>query len=193
MKDEKKVIKDFPDTVDVIDSNQQYYKSVLKSLKLLDNSKLAKMAENLKCPVDWDIVWVDFIACALHGSQWKWSSLDPAFLTLFYNELLSYRIFVSYHSNRIQWKIDNKGITTEEIEEKRRPKDGDLDFYSDLQIRAATQASQDFEELDNTYPLHIWLLLYQEKIREFRNKYLPPVVKQFYSLSEKLQNVQLPE
>jgi hypothetical protein len=47
---DEKIMKDFPDTVDVIDSNQQYYKSVLKTLRLLDNSKLAKMAEESGCP-----------------------------------------------------------------------------------------------------------------------------------------------
>jgi hypothetical protein len=62
-----------------------------------------------------------------------------------------------------------------------------------LQIEAATQTLHNFVEMNMTYPLHIWLLLYQEKIREYRNKFLPPVVKQFYSLSEKLQNVQLPD
>ena len=189
--DEKK-LKKFPDTVDVVDSNQQYYKSVLKKLRLLDNSKLADIAEESKCPVDWDMIWVDFVACALHGSQWKWNTLDPAFPTLFYNEILSYRIFVSYYSNRIQWKVDNTGITDEEKQEIWQPKEEALKFYSDLQIKAAKQTLRNFEEFNMTYPLHIWFLLYQEKLREFRNEYLPYVVKQFYSLSEKLQNVQLP-
>ena len=41
----------FPNTVDVIDSNQQYYKAVLDSLRVLDNSVLAKKVEEAGCPV----------------------------------------------------------------------------------------------------------------------------------------------
>lgn len=187
--DEKK-IKDFPDTVDVIDSNQQYYKSVLKTLRLLDNSKLAKIAEESGCPSTWDVFWVDYVACALHSSQWNWSSLSPEFPTLFYNELLAYRMFVAYYSNWIQSKI--KMLEDNDKKEEWNKKDEDLQYYAGSQLEAATQTLRNFVEMNMTYPLHIWLLLYQEKIREYRNKFLPPVVKQFYSLSEKLQNVQLP-
>ena len=181
----------FPNTVDVIDSNQQYYKAVLETLKLLENWELADKAEESGCPGDWNMVWVDFIACALHGSHWKWVSLDPAFETLFYNEIMFYRIFVSNYSNWVKLKLEN--LTEEEQEVERQFKATNLQFYSDLQVEAAKQTLQDFEDLNMTYPLHIWLLLYQEKLKEYRNQYLPPIVKLFYSLSEKLQNVQLPE
>ena len=190
MTDEKK-IKDFPDTVDVINSNQQHYKSALKNLRLLDNSKLAKMAVESGCPITWDVVWNDFVACALHSSQWNWSSLSPEFPTFFYNELLAYRIFVEYYSKWVSKKVES--LTKIEDKEKWNQKSDDLKYYAGLQIEAATQTLHNFEELNMTYPLHIWFLLYQEKLREFRNKYLPHVVKQFYSLSEKLQNVQLPD
>jgi hypothetical protein len=43
-----------------------------------------------------------------------------------------------------------------------------------------------------TYPLHIWILLLQEKWEKFRNFSLSPEITLFYSLSEKLQNAQLP-
>jgi RNA processing factor Prp31 len=50
MNDDKYLTK-FPETVDIIDSNQQYYKTVLESLKLLNNSVFAKNAEESKCPI----------------------------------------------------------------------------------------------------------------------------------------------
>jgi hypothetical protein len=43
-----------------------------------------------------------------------------------------------------------------------------------------------------TYPLHIWILLHLEKWEKFRNTALSPEATKFYSLSEKLQNAQLP-
>ena len=66
----------------------------------------------------------------------------------------------------------------------------DLQKRVDLQLESANQTLQDLDELVFTYPLHIGLLLYQEKIMTFRDKHLSPVITSFYSLSEKLQNVQ---
>ena len=59
-------------------------------------------------------------------------------------------------------------------------------------IEAFKQTISDMEDISMTYPLHIGLLLYQERLKNYRNNYLSPVVTVFYSLSEKLQNVQIP-
>jgi hypothetical protein len=69
----------------------------------------------------------------------------------------------------------------------------DFQWYANIQIDATKQALRRFEDFNMSYPLHIWLLLYQENIHKFRDKNLSPIVTLFYSLSEKLQNVQLPE
>jgi len=61
-----------------------------------------------------------------------------------------------------------------------------------MQLEAANQTLRSFEDFNMTYPLHIWLLLYQERVTNFRDKFLSPIVTIFYSLSEKLQNVQEP-
>jgi len=189
---DEKYIKEFQNTVDIIDSDQKYYKSVLETLKLFDNSLLAKKASESGCPVDENMVWVDFIACALHGSQWKWMSLNPSFETFFYNEVMFYRIFVSYYWNWVQAKIE-KWLLDEKDKEILQLRAIDFKSYADLQIDAAKQTLHNFEEFNMSYPLHIGLLLYQEKLKEFRNKYFPFIIQSFYSLSEKLQNVQLPQ
>jgi hypothetical protein len=54
------------------------------------------------------------------------------------------------------------------------------------------RAERWFEEFNMTYPLHIWILLLLEKWEKFRNFSLSPEITLFYSLSEKLQNVQIP-
>lgn len=192
MNNEEDIMKNFPNTVDVVESNQQYYKSVLENLRIIDNSALAKIAEESKCPIQWNMDWINFIACALHGSQWNWLSLDSAFDTLLYNELMSYRIFVSYYWQWAQAKFDNDKINAD-VRTNLQSQAVDLQAYSNLQIDAAKETLHNFEELNMSYPLHIGLLLYQEKVKEFRNKTLPPIIKTFYSLSQKLQNVQLPK
>ena len=184
--------KEFPQTLDVLKSNQKYYKKVLDSVKIIDNSKLADQAVESKCPITWNMQWVNFIACALHSSQLKWSTLTPAFVTMIYNEILHYKIFVIYMNNWVKKKVelmDNRDDDPKVMEYESRAHD--FQWYSDLQIRAAQSALKTFEDFNMTYPLHIWLLLYQEKLKYFRDKRLSPIITLFYSLSEKLQNVQL--
>ncbi len=184
----------FPQTVEVLESNQEYYKNVLDTVKVMDNSKFAELAEGSGCPITGNMVWMDFIACALHSTQWKWMAIEPAFETMFYNELLNYRIFLNYHSLWIEDKVDGMAVNKDNeknirIYESRAP---DFQFYWDIQLDSAKFALRRFEDFAMTYPLHIWLLLYQERVKEYRDKYLSPIVTIFYSLSEKLQNVQLP-
>jgi hypothetical protein len=84
-------------------------------------------------------------------------------------------------------------------EEKRNEKDVkkfedkalDFQWYAGLQTEATKYALRWLVDFNMTYPFHIWLLLYQESIKDFRDKHLSPIVTLFYSLSEKLQNVQL--
>ena len=189
MTDDYKKLKDqYPKTVDVVNSNQTYYKKVLDTLKILNNSELADIENNF-CATWWNVVLKDFVKCAMHGSHWRWLTLDPPFITLFYNEVLSYQIFEKTYqgwvSTNIPWADEKKG---REYESKIL----DFQLYANMQTEAAYRTFHDLEELNMTYPLHIWLLLYQEKIKRFRDKSLSPVVTLFYSLSEKLQNVQFP-
>ena len=188
-------INNFSQTIDVLQSNQKYYKKVLDTVKIIDNSSLASMALASKCPaVGWNMTWLDFIACALHSSQWKWFSLTPSFVTMFYNEIMHYRIFNLY----AQYRIDSKLLVMagKNMDEKEirifEAKALDFHWYTNLQIDAAMHALHTFQEFNMTYPLHIWLLFYQERMKVFRDAYLSPIVTIFYSLSEKLQNVQLP-
>jgi hypothetical protein len=71
-------------------------------------------------------------------------------------------------------------------------KSPDFQLYWNIQLDSARFALHRLEDFSMTYPLHIWLLLYQEREKEYRDHYLSPIVTLFYSLSEKLQNVQLP-
>ena len=69
----------------------------------------------------------------------------------------------------------------------------DFKQYFNTQIEASKLAQRNFEEFNMTYPLNIWTLLYMEKAENFRNNNLSKIITSFYSLSEKLQNVQVPK
>jgi len=184
----------FPQTISILESNQKYYKRVLDTVKILDNTALADNALASGCPIDWNMTLVDFVACALHSSQWKWFSLTPSFITMFYNEVMSYRIFELYMNSWIDEKVKEMTISKRDEKDIRKFLSKSLDFqwYANIQIEASKQALLRFEDFNMSYPLHIWLLLYQESMKNFRDNRLSPIVTLFYSLSEKLQNVQLP-
>lgn len=173
----KDLKKDYSKTISALESDQKYYKGVLNSLKIIDNSKL------LGCPAGWKIKWMNFVSCALHSFKWSGLSLTPPFVTLVYNELLHYRNFVSYYSYAMQNRANGGESEARAL---------DLLRYSNMQVEAFKLVQNNFEEFSMTYPLHIWVLLYIEKAEKFRNNSLSKVVPLFYSLSEKLQNVQEP-
>ncbi len=185
---------DFHQTVGVLKSNLKHFKKVLDTLKLFDNEKL--VPKEGECSKDVEgVVGEKFIACALHSSHWEGSSLTPSFVTMVYNEMLNYRIFQTYMKYRLNAKIENISSEDSSKEEKVREYESqylDFEWYANLQIEATKNALATFENFNMTYPLHIWLLMYQERMKYFRDKKLSPIVTLFYSLSEKLQNVQLP-
>ena len=186
-----KVNNRFPQTIDILKWDQLFYKKVLDKLKLINNSELANMVEDgSSCPDTWDIRWLQYLACALHGSQWNGVALSRSFLTLCYNELLNYRVFVAYYTNMLRRMASAEKENTDKLVFEAQALN--LENYSSMQVSAFEETLSDMEDVSMTYPLHIWLLLYQERLKNFRNRYLSPVVTMFYSLSEKLQNVQIP-
>ena len=194
-KDFNELNADYPykQTIGVLQSNQKFYKRVLDTVKIINNSELANIALESRCPKNINMAGSDVIACALHASQWVWSTITPSFVTLIYNEILNYRVFEEYIS---KW-IEKRSIVLEkQVDEKdvKRflSKSLDIQWYVELQLEATKYALNWLIDFNMTYPFHIWLLLYQEIMMDFRDKHLSPIITLFYSLSEKLQNVQLP-
>lgn len=186
---------EYPQTISVLETDQhRYYSNVLKTLKIIDNIKLSDLADKW-CPVGWNITGLKFIACALHSSQRDWFSLTPSFVTMLYNELIHYRQFMTFYQKWIERKVKAMALKPNFSEKEVRMYQSRLDDfkrYYDMQMEATSWAERWFEEFSMTYPLHIWILLLQEKWAKFRNFNLSPEMTLFYSLSEKLQNVQLP-
>jgi len=185
---------EFPKAISTLESNQKYYKKVLASLKIIDNSMLASLSIKSKCPVKWNMTWLNFVACALHASQWHWPALTLPFLTLIYNEILHYRQFVTFYQNWLSLKIEAMWMNSTQEKNVRiyQSRLSDFKKYFDMQIDATKWAQREFEEFSMTYPIHIWMLLNIERTEKFRNFGLSPEITLFYSLSEKLKNVQLP-
>ena len=191
--DYEDIKKEYSKTVSILEKDQKYYKNVIDKIKLIDNSKLAKLVQDSGCPVDWNVVWLNFVACALHSSQWNRVSITPAFVTLIYNELLQYQLFISYYKDWLNYsKIKNNEDNKDNNEKLKHVAElYDLEGYFSLQKEAFQLAQHNLEDFSMTYPVHIWISMYAEKIEKFRKNFAQ-IITIFYSLSEKLQNVQLP-
>ena len=188
--DYDKVSNRFSQTISILKTDQLFYKKVLDKLKLINNSELAGLVEDDgSCSETWDIRWLQYLACALHGAEWNGVAISRSFLTMCYNELLNYKLFLNFYTEMLSKMSENMNATKKLSIEAQI---FDLKSYSDMQISAFKETLSNMEDISMTYPLRIWLLLYQERLKNFRNNYLSPVVTMFYSLSEKLQNVQIP-
>lgn len=183
---------EYPKTLSILKSNQQYYKNVLSTVKIIDNSMLADLAASSKCPVDKNMIGTGFVACALHSSQRDGFALTPSFVTLLYNELLHYRQFIFYYQTWLNKRLGRESGLDEKDMKLLSSELSDFWRYSEKQMEATKSVQHDFEDFNMTYPWHIWMLMYIEKIEKYRNNSLSKVITSFYSLSEKLKNVQLP-
>jgi len=65
-------------------------------------------------------------------------------------------------------------------------------FQQEIKIaeEALEIALDDLQDFAATYPLHIGLVMYQEELKTFRDKYAVKMVTPFYTLYEKFRNVQ---
>ncbi|MDR2191121.1 MAG: hypothetical protein LBP53_08410 [Candidatus Peribacteria bacterium] len=115
--------------------------------------------------------------------------MNEHFLFLLANEYLNYRIFIDYYTHQLR-----KGITSSYPDdgEKQAPYLNELQslaFQRELFESSLQTALKDFQDFVTTYPLHIGLVVYQERLLQFRDT-IVKVVPYFYNLYEKLRNVQ---
>jgi hypothetical protein len=112
----------------------------------------------------------------------------PHFVHLIMHEYLNYRVFVDFYAYQMQQRREqlsdaDKNIAFAiELESLAKQRDA---------LEQAIQTSlTDFQDVVATYPLHLGLVLYQEELLRFRDKYASKLVTPFYTLYEKLRNVQ---
>jgi hypothetical protein len=160
----------YPKTTAMIDNNQQHFVKSLQTLKILNVEKLV----SLSCDDNTSLV-----ACGFSGSK---DGADQQFITFVYNEYLNYAVFVDFVVNY----LERQAVLTK--------KSVDIEVSSLLQQRKRYQqalqyALDDFKDFVSTYPLHVGLVFYQEKLLQFRDK-MSKILPPLYTLYEKLRNVQ---
>ncbi len=117
------------------------------------------------------------------------------FISLVYNELMYYSLFIEYYSYLLQSKSEFKNWDVKNFSDKVvNNKNRVSEMYNNIDAsRKAIQTSiQILKEAQYTFPIHIWFLMYSEDIYKFvwnMNKTLTPI----YTLQDIFKNVQDPE
>lgn len=123
-----------------------------------------------------------------------WGNID-SFINLIYNELMYYGLFVEYYSYLLQNKSEFKNRNVKNFNDKIANNQNRIwEMYDNIESsRKAIQTSiKILKEIQYTFPIHIWFLMYSEDIYKFvwnMNKTLTPI----YTLQDIFRNVQKPD
>ena len=178
----------YPETCKIMQQSMRAFQKAFSKFRLLNvESLLAKDIDSFKekqaiCTKNISAEDYDHMFCEIIGRTDE--GLDP-FITRIYTELLRYQLFSTYYTSHL-WNKDLAEMSDTSYYEFIRIQD----FQKNLMPTINTTLKQ-LADLQNTYPLHIWMLAYQEELLRLRDKYLTKLVAPFYSVFYKLQNVQI--
>ena len=178
----------YPETCKIMQQSMRAFQKAFSKFRLLNvESLLAKDIDSFKekqaiCTKNTSAEDYDHMFCEIMGRTDE--GLDP-FITRIYTELFRYQLFATYYTSHL-WNKDLAEMSDASYYEFIRIQD----FQKNLMPTINTTLKQ-LADLQNTYPLHIWMLAYQEELLRLRDKYLSKLVAPFYSVFYKLQNVQI--
>ena len=178
----------YPKTCKIIQQSMRAFQKAFSRFRLLNvESLLGKDIDSFKekqaiCTKDNVAEDYDHMFCEIIGRTHE--GLDP-FVTRVYTELLRYQLFSTYYTSHL-WSTNTADMVDASRYEFVR-----MQAFSKKLLPTINTTLKQLAELQNTYPLHIGMLAYQEELLRLRDKYLSKLVSPFYSVFYKLQNVQI--
>ena len=178
----------YPKTCKIIQQSMRAFQKAFSRFRLLNvESLLAKDIDSFKekqaiCTKNTSAEDYDHMFCEIIGRTHE--GLDP-FVTRVYTELLRYQLFSTYYTSHL-WSTNTADMVDASRYEFVR-----MQAFSKKLLPTINTTLKQLAELQNTYPLHIGMLAYQEELLRLRDKYLSKLVTPFYSVFYKLQNVQI--
>ena len=175
-------------TCKIIQQSMRAFQKAFSRFRLLNvESLLAKDIDSFKekqaiCTKNTSAEDYDHMFCEIIGRTHE--GLDP-FVTRVYTELLRYQLFSTYYTSHL-WSTNTADMVDASRYEFVR-----MQTFSKKLLPTINTTLKQLAELQNTYPLHIGMLAYQEELLRLRDKYLSKLVAPFYSVFYKLQNVQI--
>ena len=178
----------YPKTCKIIQQSMRAFQKAFSRFRLLNvESLLGKDIDSFKekqtiCTKNTSAEDYDHMFCEIIGRTHE--GLDP-FVTRVYTELLRYQLFSTYYTSHL-WSTNTADMVDASRYEFVR-----MQAFSKKLLPTINTTLKQLAELQNTYPLHIGMLAYQEELLRLRDKYLSKLVTPFYSVFYKLQNVQI--
>ncbi len=175
-----------------------YTKSSAKLLKDLDILNYDNLYKDFGDPSYFKqcdkLYWTykfDTLSCGLFGYGFN---INHMYLWLVYNEFLYYSLFVKYYNYVI---LNNPGLATADQKDDYlfaldylKNKAYEFNREVNASQKAISIGMKMLSEIDVTFPLHVWFMMYQEDLLRLRDKSLYKIVTPFYTLYGKLRNVQ---
>ena len=178
----------YPKTCKIMQQSMRVFQKAFSKFRLLNvESLLAKDIDSFKekqtiCTKNISAEDYDHMFCDIIGRTHE--GLDP-FVNRVYTELLRYQLFSTYYTSHL-WSTNTADMVDASRYEFVR-----MQAFSKKLLPTINTTLKQLAELQNTYPLHIGMLAYQEELLRLRDKYLSKLVAPFYSVFYKLQNVQI--
>lgn len=162
---------------------------LLTKTKIINVKKISEQNKDLDCRNDFP---ENILYCGLLGEEKGYGS---NFLNLIYNEYFWYRLFMEYYNTSLLNNPNLSNIHSNSNAEKIADNKEKIIWVqqNNTKIRIAlTDSFRRLSEISQTFPLHIWLTMYQENANLFMkelSKIYPPI----RTLADKLRNVQKPD
>ena len=174
----------YPQTCKMLSSQIKSFKKALNNLEILRIWTIYWIAEedtsstNKKCANE-NRKKENLIYC---GLLWDTDTEMVSFVDLIYNELERYTLFSVYYWDTISQRNDLTKKIKSEYEDS---------LYGAEKFETITyQTLEDLSNIKSTYPLHVLLIAYQEKLLYLRDNYISKIPTPLYCLYYKFRNVQ---
>jgi hypothetical protein len=189
----------------ICSSNTDYYKKTCKYLKNYIKSvrKLINKTEVLDIKVLWSNS--DGIDCDNNFAEnilycwllWDTNIADSRFINVLYNEYFWYHLFMSHYAYMLlndysygdpyspSW---NKSSV--EIQKDNAQKAYSVQEQLSKSKEAISSSLMTLSQIESSFPLHIWFMMYQEDAKKFMGK-IWKIYSPIRTLYDKLRNVQV--
>lgn len=177
---------DYPETKKTVKSSIKQANNMIKrDIQILDTNKILEQFDKPTCNPK---IKSDIVICGLIWDKlFPWQSL----VDLLYNEYFFYRLWIHFYAQQIQINagLFTDDIRTNDLVDQRIERIGNIQRHAHYTDKALTIATKYLREMYATYPIHIGMITYYEKLYSLRGQ-LIWLVTPLYTLSDKLQNVQ---
>lgn len=183
--------KNYPQTMKTLISYIKNARNIQKSNNFFDYTKLQSIKDKQSS--------LPNLVAFFTNTGTVWSTIN---IDILYNELFFYQLFSDIYNQWLQyWRSTNTkdqipealifspNLSENDIQQIRLIQQNRTQYFIGNITTAIHESIRQMQNLEYSYPLHIWLLMYQEDSIKFRDN-LTKIYLPLHQLHYKLENVQ---